>query len=703
MTANNQQRCRFYFNEYNPLIGDSAYLPLTSGKLHAYALTSEAIKQHFEFMPYIFHIDALDTILAQYDNPGIAAFSVQIWNEQLFLRVAAEVKKKYPKCTILFGGTQVPHHPEAYFEKHQFIDIAVRAEGEEPFKRIMERFITSKEFAGIPGVTWRHPETRQVILNTDSVEFEKDLDTYPSPYLMGLYDEMVKNNTKFKFQALIETNRGCPFTCTFCYWGKGGLSRKYRFYGIDRVAAEIDWIGRNNIAFVYNCDSNFGMHKRDVDIAEMMVSAKKKYGYPQKVVNLYGKNTDDRIYEISKLLYANGMHKGLGLSRQSMDEKALENTRRSNIKLAVYKSLQSKFEAEGIPTFTELILGLPGETYDSMAAGISELMETSLRCQLVIVLLEIYPNTEMGNPEYQAKHGMLTKQNVSYGVHSLVQDKRWVTEYIDYVIGTNSMPTPEWKRTGILAWTTMAMTSLRLCYYLLQYIHDRYGLSYMEFIQFITDERMQEGTGSMWRAELKHYDAFMSQIIAGKGRAVLVPEYGDIYWAVEEASFLRFTDQSDKFYDEMLDIMRQFFDSKDIDYDDEELQEVVLYQRLRIPTAEPSKTTEHIFNYNIPEFFSILSTEEPIQMMRERQKLVVIEESIRVNKAQFAKERLLWGRRGGKFERSVTWESLDAIGKSSASKEAAIAASLAAAAANKQNEASRASKAKTKTTLDVLE
>jgi putative methyltransferase len=664
MTANQtSSRCRFYFNEYNPLIGDSAYLPLTSGKLHAYALTSESIKQHYQFMPYIFHIDALDSILDQYEDPGVAAFSVQIWNEQLCLRVASEVKKKFPSCLILFGGTQVPHHPESYFEKHQFIDVAVRAEGEEPFKRIMERLITSREFAGIPGVTWRHPQTREVILNTDSVEFEKDLDVYPSPYLTGLYDEMVKNNTKFRFQALIETNRGCPFTCTFCYWGKGGLSRKYRFYGIDRVAQEIEWIGKNKIAFVYNCDSNFGMHKRDVDIAHMMVESKKKYGYPEKVVNLYGKNTDDRIYEISKLLYQNGMHKGLGLSRQSMDETALENTRRSNIKLSVYKSLQSKFESEGIPTFTELILGLPGETYASLAAGISELMETSLRCQLVIVLLEIYPNTEMGNPDYQAKYGMITKQNVSYGVHSIVQDKRWVTEYIDYVIGTNAMPTPEWKRSGILAWTTMAMTSLRLCYYLLQYLHDRYNVAYMDFIQFITDSQMREGTGSMWRAEIQHYDAFMNQIIEGKGRAVIVKEYGEIYWAIEEATFLRFTDKADQFYDEMLDIMEQFLESKAIVYDADELREAVMYQRLRIPTAQPLKITEQEFNYNLPEFFSILSTEAPIAIKKERQILRLLDEQIVKDKVQFAKERLLWGRRGGKFERTVTWERAGAVEK----------------------------------------
>ena len=83
----------------------------------------------------------------------MAAFAVKSWNEQLCLHVAKEVKKRWPDCLIVFGGTQVPHHPEAFFAEHSFIDVAVRAEGEGPFKSIMERYMTSREFDGIPAFT----------------------------------------------------------------------------------------------------------------------------------------------------------------------------------------------------------------------------------------------------------------------------------------------------------------------------------------------------------------------------------------------------------------------------------------------------------------------------------------------------------------------------------------------------------------------
>lgn len=649
--------CRVYMNEYNPLLGDCAYLPLTSGKLQAYAQTSPSVRDYYQFMPYIFHIDVLESILERIESPDIAAFSVQIWNEQLSLKVAEEIKRRFPECLVIFGGTQVPHDPQAYMQRYPFIDIASRGEGEPPFKGILERFISSREFDGIPNVTWRDRNNGRIMGNAEQSQFEKDLDVFPSPYLLGLYDQMLHNSGGLTFQAIIETNRGCPFRCSYCYWGKGGLSRKYRYFSLERTAAEVEWIGMNRIEFVYNADSNFGMHERDVEIARMFVENKKKYGCPDKVVNLYGKNTDDRIYNIAKMLYDNGMHKGLGLSRQTLSDDALKNIRRANIKLSVYKSLETRFAKEGIPTFTELILGLPGETYESFVAGIGELMETSLHCQMMILLCEIYPNTELGEPEYQKEHGVIASHNVSYGLHSLSHDKRWVTEYIDYVIGTRTMPTADWRRAGVVSWATMTLTSFRLGYFILEYLHQQLGIPYLDFILFITDRRMKEGTGAIMRTELAHYEAFMDQIIAGKGRNVVVPEFGDIYWAIEEASFLRISSQAEEFYAQMLDIVREFLISRGAAFDEQEVAEAVMYQQIRVPTPLPPRVTDYTFNYSFPEFFDSLASDHPQPLRKEKQYLTITEKPETLDKQRFAKERLLWGRRGGKFQRQISWHT----------------------------------------------
>lgn len=650
--AGGDERARVYFNEYNPHVSSTAYLPLVAGKLQVYAERSALVRRHFRFMPHQFRIDRPDRIVDAHDEPDVAAFSAAIWNERLCLHVAAEVKRRNPNCLIVFGGTQVPHQATAYMQSHPFIDVCVRAEGEEPFRKLLECHATRAGFAGIPNVT--HRCKGEIVVNPEEPAQPRDLDTYPSPYLEGIYDELLNAHPDTRFQAIIETNRGCPFLCTFCYWGKGGLSRKYRYFSLERVERELDWIGKNRIAFVYNADSNFGMHQRDEDIAQMMVDTKLRYGFPEKVVNLYGKNTNDRIFEIGQLLSRHGLHKGMGLSRQSMSEPVLVNVRRKNIRLDVYESLQKRFERANVSVFSELIIGLPGETYASFAEGIQQLLETSLGCNLLIALCEIYPNTEMANPDYLRKHGIVTRKNRSVGVHAKVRNSRWVSEFIDYVVATDSMPADDWRRTCRMSFTTMALTGMRLGYHVLQYLSHRFGTRHVDFIRFLSEGRGGAATAPLWHAELAHYDAFLDQIVAGEGRAVSCSGYGDIYWAIEETTFLRLTAKLPAFYSEMHRLMGAFLSAQGKAFDDAELGEVALFERLCTPSPEGGRAS-HTFSFNLPEFFSKLKAGSPAKLVARPQSMDVESRDYAGNLWEFARDKLLWARRGGEFAAEFTW------------------------------------------------
>ena len=79
---------RIYLNEFNIVMGNTTYLPLVSGLLRAFSETRETIVKNYQFMPFLFHIDNPSTILSNYDNPSVAAFSVSMWNEQLCLEIA---------------------------------------------------------------------------------------------------------------------------------------------------------------------------------------------------------------------------------------------------------------------------------------------------------------------------------------------------------------------------------------------------------------------------------------------------------------------------------------------------------------------------------------------------------------------------------------------------------------------------------------
>ena len=106
------------------------------------------------------------------------------------------------------------------------------------------------------------------------INFTKDLDIYPSPYLAGEFEYLLPEGKDHNYQIIIETNRGCPFLCTYCYWGKGGNTTKYKFHSLDRIFAEIDWVAKKKIEYLFNADSNFGMHRRDAKIAKDLVKSK---------------------------------------------------------------------------------------------------------------------------------------------------------------------------------------------------------------------------------------------------------------------------------------------------------------------------------------------------------------------------------------------------------------------------------------------
>lgn len=646
---------KVYFNEFNVLMEKAAYLPIVSGLLRAYAENSEHLRSDYDFMPFLFHRDHPERIIAQYQDPSVAAFSVSMWNEQLNLEVAKQVKELYPECLIVFGGPHVPHDPQAYFEQFPFVDIAVRGEGEEAFSEILTRFLTSRDFDGIAGISWRDSVTDKCIRNPEARPQSRDLDIYPSPYLEGLFDDLVANRQDIKFQAIIETNRGCPFLCTFCFWGQGGLSRKYRFHGIDRVGRELEWCAQSRIRYVFNADSNFGMHPRDREIAQILVDIKRKYGYPEKFRTCFGKNTDDKIYEIAMLLHQHDLEKGITLARQSNDIETLKNIKRANIKLSTYRNLQVRFNEGNVPVYTELILGLPGETYQTWLEGIEELLESGLKNQIFIYQCEVYPNTELGDLEYQRKFGIVTKRIKLTEIHGSIRRNNLVPEYQDIVVSTNSMSVDEWRKMCIFSWVTMVLHSLKLGFFLLIYLAYRFGIRYIDFIAYISECQIPLNIGSIWRDEVALFHRQVDRLLDGHGRGHEMPGYGDIYWDEEEASFLRTSEKLNLFYEELFMLVQAFLKERGISYNVAELEEVIRYQQMRIPSLELTGITEWKFNSNLPEFFETHFSAMPVALDSKPQILKVHHKDYQQNKILYARQTILWGRKSGTMMTHVKW------------------------------------------------
>src|SRR5439155_4314425 len=110
---------------------------------------------------------------------------------------------------------------------------------------------------------------------------KKAIDEITSPWLTGIQDAFFDG----KLAPMIETNRGCPFTCTFCVQGVGWYT-KVHYFSKERMFEELEYIARRitavspNMGTLRIADSNFGMFERDVEISAHLGLMQKKYGWP---------------------------------------------------------------------------------------------------------------------------------------------------------------------------------------------------------------------------------------------------------------------------------------------------------------------------------------------------------------------------------------------------------------------------------------
>lgn len=645
----NLQKFRVYLNEYNVLMEKTTYLPLVSGLLRSYAEKFLEIREYYQFMPFLFMREPLENVLSYYDDPSVAAFSVFMWNEQLSLKIAEEIKRRYPQCLIVFGGQQVPAEATEYLEQYPFVDVAVRGEGEAIFAELLQQMIVSRDFSAIPDITWRNVETQSIHSNPPRTALEMDLDIYPSPYTNGIFDDLMKAHSQINFQAIIQTNRGCPFTCAYCAWHK---SSKLRLFSMERVAAEIEWCGKNRIAYVFNADANFGIHPRDIEVAKILAETKLRHGFPEKFRSCFTKNADDRIYELAMLLLAHKLEKGITLSFQTLSEVTLRNIRRENIRLSTYKNLLARFNAVNVPVYTELILGLPGETTESWITGIEQILSSGLRGQLFVYPCEIYPNSEMGDAGYRERFGIHTRRILLTEIHGAVRDEGLLPEYQEIIVATASLPFEEWREMMIVSWLTMTLFSLKLGYFFLAFLRHRYAIPTMRFIQHL----MGNERASVIRSEMVQYRVHLENFLTGEtGRGVAIREYGDIYWDVEEGSFLRIVTQAGLFFKELGAAASQYCEINGIPCNRDELEEAIRYQSLLIPTPEETKSGDYIFQRNFPEYFSKLSSGKIIDLVNKRQILHVSGTDFGYDRVRYGREVLLWGRKSDSILSPAKW------------------------------------------------
>jgi hypothetical protein len=340
--------------------------PLVSGYLQAYALNDPVVKGEYRFDTYTTNIKtpfetiASDLLLADAD---IYAFSAYMWNFGLVRSIVKVLREQKPQSRIILGGPQVMHHGIKYLDPHDELVAICNGEGEATFAEYLRE------------LTEPHPDLGKVaglgfcrdgaLINTENRPRIKDLNTIPSPFLNGLIEPQYT-------VGLIETNRGCPYHCGFCFWGAATNDKVYQFEE-ERVREELSWMARNGNIFIYIADANWGMLSRDVGLSEHIADCARNYGLPNMIYFSAAKNKPHAVTNITSIFQKAGLVTSQPVSMQTLEPDSLKIIARQNIKLDAFRTVQEDLHNRGLNSYIELIWPLPGETLKSFKEGIGSL------------------------------------------------------------------------------------------------------------------------------------------------------------------------------------------------------------------------------------------------------------------------------------------------------------------------------------------
>ena len=198
----------------------------------------------------------------------------------------------------------------------------------------------------------------------------------------------------------VETNRGCPYGCTFCDWGSSTLSR-IRKFDLERVTAEIRWAAERGVTSLNIPDANFGIMSRDVETARRIADIRRDTSFPHLISYYPAKNTTKHLTRIMDILLEAGVTPTASLSLQSSDPTTLDAIDRNNISVDHYVALAADYRRRGYPLQGDLLLGLPGQTYDSYRRDLQFNLDHEIMSRTWQV--RILPNAPMNDPEYRER------------------------------------------------------------------------------------------------------------------------------------------------------------------------------------------------------------------------------------------------------------------------------------------------------------
>jgi radical SAM superfamily enzyme YgiQ (UPF0313 family) len=315
-------------------------------------------------------------------RPWLVGFTCYLWNIERTLWIARELKRLRPEVRIVLGGPEITADNAWVLESEPY-DFAVIGEGEQTFANLLLALIDDDTVpVPIPGLYVpalagpRYQPGRLPAFRTPL----PDLNRLGSPYLAGILDAAEEE------MLLLETTRGCVFNCKFCYYPKS-YDKQY-YLSDELIRASLEHARRRGAREVFLLDPTLNQRRDFADFLQLLAD-----GNPDGRMEYFGELRGEGITEKTARLLRQANFTEVEVGLQSIGPEAMTLMDRKNNLRAFERGVRAMLE-EGIRVKVDLIVGLPGDTVESVRQGLEWLHERRLCSDLQVFNLAVLPGTE---------------------------------------------------------------------------------------------------------------------------------------------------------------------------------------------------------------------------------------------------------------------------------------------------------------------
>lgn len=308
------------------------------------------------FVSYASDSAILDLIKEQ--KPDIVGFTVFSWNADRSMYMAENLKQAIGS-KIIFGGPEIT--PDNGRIRKNTADFLVHGEGEALFVRLL-----SEESIWARG--------------SGSECSGKIFEMAESPYLGDLLEPGIED------MMLLETQRGCPYKCGYCYYSKS--RKKIAFAGYENLVKGFEWAMERNLSEVFLLDPSLDSRRNLFDLLKIF----SEINIEQRIRICSEIRAEMITPELADLLEKSGFS-GFEMGLQTINSEPLRIMNRKT-DLGRFVHGVNLVKERGITPSIDLIIGLPGDTPDGFIRSVDFVEEHGFHDDIQVFPLSVLPGTD---------------------------------------------------------------------------------------------------------------------------------------------------------------------------------------------------------------------------------------------------------------------------------------------------------------------